>query len=342
MKKAPIPSVYFIKALCALGITIFHFSIQLVNVDATPFIYHANSGWGSALVTTFFIVSGFLLHYHYGGDKLELRRYYVKRWRGLYPMFYIAYFYFWMGKICDNRGPFFNGQPLAYFWTVLGLDGYIDVRTTTYYIIGEWFVGAIAIMYLLYPLLYRGYRKTALGSFAAVAAVYVIFYDKCITNVYGFWTVSSCLVSFAFGMLCCEYRKHLTKLPVLLVSLVGFVITVTVPLPLGANLCDHMAGAFLYLLLNAAGEVLMRRKWIHSLFRELGNLSYPIFLIHHQVIMRVTGSWQPGTPWKVAVIFLFALMQILLGAKALSVLTNAVMRWADQQLARGKSQPPVS
>lgn len=336
MKKPLIPAVSFVKAMCAMSVVVTHFFVRMTNMDTTAILSFRNGQWGDSSVQTFLIVSGFLLHYHYA-EGLELKTYAVKRWRGLFPMFYIAYLYFMYGKVLDSRSFFYYGSPWAYILTLLGMDGYVMARLPAYYIIGEWFMGAIIIMYVLYPLLRKSFQRSPLLSFGAVLALYLVFYDKPITNEQGLWTVSSCLVSFAFGMLACHYRDAFTGKWGVLAGAAVCVLLQVVPMPAGSqNLTEHLMGAALFLLLMALGNVVMRLKPAAALFRTLGNLSYPIFLLHNQIIPRIVGSWKPGTPWKGWVLFFVTFTITAMAAKALEVVTRAVLNKTDALLAARK------
>lgn len=336
MKKPPIPAISFVKALCAMCVVISHFFIRMTNMDTGSILYFLNGHWGNSVVQTFLVVSGFLLHYHYSDD-LKLKTYAVKRWRGLFPMFYIAYLYFMYGKVLDSRSFFYYGNPWAYILTLLGMDGYVMARLPAYYIIGEWFLGAIIIMYILYPLLRKGFNRNPLLAFGAVLALYLVFYDKPITNAHGLWTVSSCLVSFTFGMLACRYRSVITGKWGVLTALGVFAALQVVTMPAGSqNLTEHFMGAALFILLMAIGQAVMNFRPAAALFRTLGNLSYPIYLVHNQIIPRVTGSWLPGTPWKGWALFAMTFTIVCLAAKALDVVTRAVLNKTDALLAARK------
>lgn len=341
MKKPAIPSIYFIKALCALGIIVYHFAMQMTNVDVAFAKNFANGNWGSCFVTTFFVVSGFILHYHYG-DNLELRKFYIKRWRGLFPMFYLAYLFYMVQKFFDNRSLFYKGHPLTYLLTLIGMDGYTMNRINNYYILGEWFLGAIILMYLLYPLVLHFFKKNSIASFAVIAALYGLFYEQPITNANPFWTISSCLVSFCFGMLFSEYRSLFTSRGSVLVCGAGFLVLTFVPLPaVLENLCTHLEGIFLFILLTVIGERIMKKPPVNRVFRELGILSYPIFLVHNQVIIKISLVFQPQTLWKAAVLLALAIGLILPWAKVLSIVTDAVMKKADALLACAREHASV-
>lgn len=337
MKKPRIPAITFVKGISAMGVVCSHFFTQMTNMDTSRIMLFENGYWGGAWVQCFLIASGFLLHYHYS-DHLELKTYAVRRWRSIFPMFYIAYLFFMYGKVCDARTVFYYYYPWAYILTLLGMDGYLMGRLPSYYIVGEWFLGVIIILYILYPLLRKAFLKNSIATFAATVALYLIFHEKTITSDVGLWSVSSCMVSFALGMLISRYQKQLTGKWSVLVSAVLLWLLVNVHLCVGQNIGCHLAGAVIFILAFAIGERLMRLRVTSWFFQMLGDLSYPVFLVHNQIIPRIAGSWRPGNPIKCWFLFFVVCALSLAAGKALEVVTRSVVAWCDTKLAMLKQR----
>lgn len=315
-----------------MGVVCAHFFPHMTNMDITRIVYYGNGYWGGAWVQCFLIASGFLLHYHYS-DHLELKTYAIKRWRSIFPMFYIAYLFFMYGKVCDSRTIFYYYFPWAYILTFLGMDGYTMGRLPSYYIVGEWFLGVIIILYILYPLLRKAFLKNSFAAFAATAVLYGVFYNKPITNATSLWTVSSCMVSFALGMLISDHRKLLINKWSVLTSLVVIALLYHEEIPLTHNLSMHLVGTGLFILMFVLGEKAMAFHPTGWFFKMLGDLSYPVFLVHNQIIPRVAGAWNPGNPLKGWFLFAVVCVLSLAAGKALQVVTRAVMAWFDEKIA---------
>ena len=337
MRKPQIPALSFIKAVCCLGIVAYHFANQMTNVRLSFFLETANCSWGDLLVTVFFVVSGALLYYH-NSEKLDLAVYFKKRWLGIFPMFYVAYFYFFIQTVLNIRTPFYKGKPWAYIFTLIGMDGYLSQVTTTYYLLGEWFLGAIIILYILFPLLRELFQRNSTVTALSVLALYLFFADRPITNPNAFWSISSCLLSFTMGLLFIKYRKKLMTPMVFLVSLAGCIFFLFVKLPITANLAAHLSGIFFFVCLVHVGEWVMKPRLLAGFFAELGRLSYPIFLVHHRLLCRFAEAWQPGSPVKAMAILAFSGIVILCMAQALSIVTDAVVRFVGAQMKNRKSK----
>lgn len=332
MRKPNIPAITFVKAISCLGVVCAHFFPHMTNMDTNQILYYANGYWGGGWVQCFLIASGFLLHYHYS-DHLDLKTYAIKRWRGIFPMFYIAYLFFMYGKVCDSRTIFYYHFPWAYILTLLGMDGYTMQRLPSYYIIGEWFLGVIIILYILYPILRKAFLRNSYAAFAATAAIYLIFYDQPITSAIGLWTVSSCMVSFAMGMLISMHLKAFTNKWAVLASILVIVVLQKERFPVSLNLSMHLVGIAFFILMFVLGKVVMNFRPTGWFFNLLGNLSYPVFLVHNQIIPRVAGAWNPGNPIKGWFLFAVVCVLSLAAGKALEVVTRAVVAWFDEKIA---------
>ena len=151
-EKKRIKGIIFTRACCCIGIIIFHyFSYSKGNFK---FLYNtANSSFGFLFVTSFFCLSGAVLYYNHGKIK-SIKIFYYKRWKSIFPSYYLCYIYFYFKYAMRFRKLFFKGHWSKLFLTLIGLDGYLFYfKFKTYYLIGEWFLGAIIILYIIYPLL---------------------------------------------------------------------------------------------------------------------------------------------------------------------------------------------
>lgn len=69
-------------------------------------------------------------------------------------MFYMLWLFLYYKQVCGVKHLFYNGNPKYLLLTLFGMDGYMSYRyTPNYYFIGEWFLGALILLYLCYPLL---------------------------------------------------------------------------------------------------------------------------------------------------------------------------------------------
>ena len=121
-------------------------------------------------VSLFFILSGASLMYSTRRG-LEIRSYLKKRFLSIYPLYWITYAAFFTHFYIINRLPM-TVPKSSLLLSFLGMDGYLYYKIPCYYLVGEWFVGCILILYLLFPLL----RRLVLEHPRATALVTAVLY----------------------------------------------------------------------------------------------------------------------------------------------------------------------
>lgn len=177
--KSKISGIIFARALCSIGILIFHYFCH-ANGNFKLLFLTSNATWGFMFSTSFFCISGTVLYYNYP-KIISFKKFYYKRWKSIFPPYYICFLYFFLKNAFINQKLYYKGHWAKLLFTLLGLDGYLSYRIETYYIVGEWFLGAIIIIYVLYPLLLWLMRKNIFIIYFIVGVFYIIMYK---TNYY--------------------------------------------------------------------------------------------------------------------------------------------------------------
>ena len=167
---------------------------------------------GSFGVAIFFILSGVSLMYTYDG-KLDLKLFIKKRFLGIFPMYWMAWLTAFLYLFYKNKG-FFNIIPRwKIIYTVIGMDGYFNWLDQTFYLLGEWFLGCLLLLYVLFPILKWGIEKHPYITAVIIIAVYFvgirIYHGKIPSGNFFLFRVPE----FAFGMYFVKYFKRV-KLPV--------------------------------------------------------------------------------------------------------------------------------
>lgn len=341
MKRERIVACDLIRAISAVGIIVHHLYADLAarGVAINPYWggIFANSNYGWFFVTLFFMLSGAMLYLNYPRvDQKNFRAYYYKRWKSIFPMFYLAWIYFYIGKVLECGTLFYRGKPWSLVWTILGLDGYFSLKFTTYYLIGEWFLGAIVILYLVYPVIswWYGRKRELLLLFLVVAFGVVNHYGISIQTG-PFRSITSCLLSFCLGMVLIDCRKWLCKKMVVIPSAAVSVLLLLVKIPgLNQNIGIHILGVAAFIVLYGLGSVMERRKFMTGMVRFISGVSYPVFLLQHMVIGEVATSvaarYASITSWeKYLALVLITSALIIFGAWALLQVNRAILksRW---------------
>ena len=118
-----------------------------------------------------FIISGYALMYN-KEDTISLKQYYLKRFKGLYIPFYVAYTLMTCLYFFVNNGITASFvQPWKFIYTILGIDGMMFQVEANFYLIGEWFMSCIVICYAVYPLLAWLLKK---AKFITLAVLLII------------------------------------------------------------------------------------------------------------------------------------------------------------------------
>lgn len=335
MKKERLFYLDFIRAISTLLIVITHYNAvffwgkppetQLWSKLVTPLnifnVYIGNLG-----VSLFFIISGASMMYVYGQkDKLDLKNFFKKRFLNLYPMYWLAYvgcflFLFYVNKGFSTSVPYWR-----IVFTMIGFDGYLSTFTSTFYLLGEWFLGCIILIYLLMPFLIKMVKKKPFLTFMLSLLIYILF-----ILFYSFRLPLSVVIftrlpEVIFGMLFVAYIKEV-KLAYLVPSVLVVVVNTIVSPHFNDSLQTTYVGIATFMIL-----VYIAKFFKFSLFKnicsELGKYSYAIFLVHHQVISQITSKFNLDTLTRgnSYVLFLLCLSVTIILAKALFEVEKYVM-----------------
>lgn len=288
----------FVRTYAMLLIILFHAFIQMgsFNIGKYPFVNFANGNFGFRGVTLFFALSGALLCYRNASVKLNIKEigtFYKKRWLSIFPAFYLVWLGEYIHRVLINRSFFFNGNPLSMILSLFGMDGYFSYLVQkNYYIIGEWFLGAIIILYLLFPLINACFQKNAhitliIAALCSYLPIGLSFWKIIIDR-----NIFICLLSFVFGMYYIKYREKI-------INRITFIIAVILDVVL---LCVHISdfyyirlvsGYLAFVVLYELGSYIMTNEKIKRPICFLSDISYEVFLVHHLVIGNIISDPRP-------------------------------------------------
>lgn len=307
-----------IRAFSCLCIMVVHFNASVSGWVNGQFLY-PNSlvpnyylggqvYLGGIGVSLFFMLSGTTLMMHYHGG---WKNFYLKRFKSIYPMFWIAY------AIVAMFDLMFSGSVGAidlrlFPLTVAGMDGYLatlGVVPYGFYKIGEWFLGCIVLLYLLFPIVYQCVKRfpaaTAIGSVVLAVAL------SRLCKHFGYqcsglepWFK---LPEMVLGMLLakCHIEKN-SRLAFLLAIVSGMSVVVLQVLQVSINslvLCT-LTCLFLFTTLVLLSGLVKNRN-VRTVVSCFAGLSYPIFLTHHWIIGKMVQRFHLETMARRDVLALF-------------------------------------
>lgn len=283
---------------------------------------------GDIGVSLFFILSGATLMLTYR----DVKTFYKKRVLNIYPMFWIAYVLAMIYDFLEYKH-ISPGSPLLLLPSIAGMDGYLctlGIIGFDFYKVGEWFLGCIVLLYLVFPLLHLGMEKQPVLT----AALCLVLYGLCVGKVSSI-SFFLRIPEMLFGMAVTRY--HLEKKPGRLTAIgAGMLLLVWLfrdriqPLTFNIAACMLLFGLLTWL-----------SEWIrkgNGLLAAAANLTYPAFLVHHWLIAKLVKGFDLASMSRRDVIALFG---IYLAATA--VLSKGMTACADKvTAAAAKRKAPAA
>ena len=173
-----IPAFDAVRILAMVLIVCYHWNTHCyVNLIKTPELIPLHIAGGNIAtigVSLFFVLSGASLMVVYR-RKCEIRKYLWRRFLSIYPAYWFTYIVMFI-YVHILRKRTIHGEFWTWIVTFLGMDGLLNGILPVIYLIGEWFVGCIVWLYLLFPLL----RKAVLKYPRLTAAAGVLYAAVCV------------------------------------------------------------------------------------------------------------------------------------------------------------------
>lgn len=291
-----------IRAVCAVMIVVYHFPLA-ISQPVDYFHSFANGSFGMIAVYCFFMVSGASLMYRYQEEtKLDLKAFYKKRFFSIYPLFWITYVmaFFW---VFWQLGEVYRIIPTkAIIWSVIGMDGWLAHLVPTFYMVGEWFLGSIIILYAVFPLLRVWYKKNRHMLLAAslLAALWLFaanpfpmeIKQNPITGV--FYFLLGAWLEDERQFFSARNPKGLNK--VWLCAACGMIVWIFVPVTggvgqFGREVSFLLFSIIFYLFWMGASGWLEGIRVLKNGISRLAAASYGVFLTHHVAAQMITGHF---------------------------------------------------
>lgn len=342
-----------IRAVSTLAIVLFHYSYAFVQYDVggnpVYFMMHANGTWGALFVSLFFMLSGSSLYYNWQDrmtsftGKGGVLDFYKKRFLSIFPMFYIGWIICYIMTVISFNGLKNWGGPYSkLFLTLFGVDGYFLYKGLNYYLIGEWFLGAIIMLYVLYPLLQWCMKKIPVIATIVIVLLFSIntarqylpfmaAYNERIVisdNI----NIITCLLSFWTGILLGKAGRSIIKTFTAVPCLAAGLVIMIFPLPVSTMILSPMLAVCFYICLSFLSMILDKKLKKRSVYDKavgfVSRYSYPIFLVHHVTIQKMITLFSGREMNFAASIgyFFVTLAAICLIAFILSKLTDLILK----------------
>lgn len=343
-----------LRVVAMLFVVTYHFGcdygareIPFFNLFCTT----PNYDFGNIAVTIFLVLSGGLLYKKYGklfdgAGSVSLKDFYLKRAKSIYPPFWIFNLYIVLSMarhFVSDGSPFYAGNPAKLLLTVFGFDGIAQrLGYETYFFCGEWFVGAIVVLYLLFPLLARIYQKAPVVLMLALVVLYglqFLLLDEslsliCISPVT--WVLKFCLGFVIFDRLDAlrNWRLALGALALLLA-----LTFVDVPGILNEDCLGTVAALAWFAVVFYCSPWLLKFSAVEWVVAKLAVLSYCVFLVQHVVIswsqigfVKIFEKMQWGYSSLVTLVLLIVTVGVIVAvAWILNMLSSKVIGLFDRK-----------
>lgn len=312
MQKKRLVSLDILRILAMLLIFVFHFAERAASLrpDGRSFLPLKIGALtlGDLGVSIFFLLSGVSLMYVYE-KKLRWGEYLKKRFLSIYPGFWIAYLIAFSYYYVWHRLPMVYPKT-RFLLSFTAMDGFLRPVLPNYYLVGEWFVGAIVLIYLIFPLLRQLVLKKPLLTLAGTVLLYPLylhFYALPIREETFFLTrIPEILLGMYYmaylrnpasriGILAERYGGLLHLRRILgLISFPLLLIFLFVPNPLPRAIQIPLCGAAFFLSFQAVFEERRYGERFSKLSSLLSSYTYAIFLVHHVLLIEVQNRNQKG------------------------------------------------
>ncbi|MNW38073.1 Acyltransferase family protein [compost metagenome] len=311
-----------------LMIVVYHFNMSLLGHsviarDVSMFVIPGDYlGTG---VSVFLILSGAALMYIYQNG-LSLGNFIKKRFLSIYPMFWIAYalvflYMFYTYLAINHQAP-----KIKFLYTIFGFDGYLLWTGINFYIIGEWFLGLIILLYIVFPLLRILINKFPVILLFTVVIAFIITVENYSFKMPILYNPLIRLPEFLFGMYFIKYIKKIKFYQFALAVVLAYSFMLYDGIPLNPFYKFTIIGLSLFVVLAYIGQCL-KNEQIRKPILFISKYSYGIFLVHHVVIeqMMIRFTGRALTIVETHLLFFIMFVFILFLAKVLSSITDRII-----------------
>lgn len=327
--KSKLSNIEFMRAFCALAVVIYHFAHYSFCSYSNYLEFFANGKWGEAVVIVFFALSGAMLYLN-NPTVASLKKFYFKRFKAVFPMFYIAFLIFFTKNALEAHTLFYRTDcsPWTLLYTLIGMDGYLRYSMVNYYILGEWFLGAIILLYIIYPLLNKLINKLPVTTALLVTGLFAfeLYDNNNLFKISTFTNLFSCLFAFYIGIILFKHKRILEYNYPVAISIFIFVIVGFVPLPISETICQHILGYSMFFILFRLGTLICKIHLLEKISIHIGKLSYPIFLLQAVYVQAMLNLRNPFGGKHMLIWMFITILVIILLSWILQLITNWVLK----------------
>jgi peptidoglycan/LPS O-acetylase OafA/YrhL len=180
---------------------------------------------------------------------------------------------------------------------------YFNIKTI-YLSIGEWFLGALVIIYFFYPILLYGFKNLFIQTLLIDIFLVSFFFHG------NFFKMEEknliiCTSLFFLGMIIIKYID-INNILIFIISFFIMIIYYFVNIPIQKRfLIDVFYSPFFFFFLFWIGKIIMKIKILKKIFTKISQISYQMFLLQHIVIYNVLHYFPKASTNKIYFCILF-------------------------------------
>lgn len=288
-------SLDVIRTVAILFVIFYHYNsaiISFISKDMAFFKDHEFTG--RTAISLFFILSGasLMLSTH---SNYSIINFYKKRFLAIFPLFWFTYIVTLLVlTVVFPRYLFVGINPVQFVYTIIGFDGFLlYYKIQTQYLVGDWFLGCIIILYILFPMLKILFLKNKHLLITASFAICVIIaniYDlnkQPEVSIFPLYRVFEFVFGMYFMYFMSTYNFNLSKIKRIIVavaSCISLIIIVLFEFTNNAFVSYTFVGVLFFVFLFSFSNLSM--KYIpKQLIRFISKYSYAAFLVHHAIVI---------------------------------------------------------
>lgn len=306
-------SLDFIRALACIMIIVFHFSISSTKLYQEGSIFK-NFSLGSLGVSLFIILSGASLSL--SDKKYSYFDYIKKRIKSIYPLIYICTIYFGVINFLLFPHLFDDVPTYRLIYTIIGIDGILSYKFRTFNIVGEWYIGCIIFLYLIYPFLKKMIDKYPKTIFVSLLIIYILSIQFYGLNLSMDRNPIVRLFDFSLGIYFVKYFvikpvnekiKNITFICSFLIMILTLFISNNFNVMYNITLGGISTFIVLYYLAD-----FVRHQSLKNIISIISKESYVIFLVHHQIQLLLASKFSADSFSYSRLLFIFLIYLILI------------------------------
>ena len=333
-----------LRVVCFCFIIFYHMIVILQTnaILTSPYVTglysNANLHIATLAVAVFFMLSGASLMVSGKKEKeFDIKKFYKKRLLRLLVPFYLTYAIFFAAVKVVGFHMFEPDTPKwRFLFTLFGIDGWMSIYgiDTFYLSIGEWFLGCIIVLYLLFPLLRWLLIKYKVPFLIAATVVYFIVsltYDQnSLVPVHESIVIKG--YEFILGMvLGTDWEKINRKWAGITIPLLLVFLLCPVEIPLNPAVKITVIALAFFMTFSFL-EPFFKGKNL-KVINTFSSYSYDVFLVHHFIMSgfaQVFASYAV-TPLRIAVLCLAELAVIVVFAVFIHWSTDWIMQFISKK-----------